>query len=93
MVLAGEQAVQAAGAIQDQNQRTDGCEGREAWSTDRGHSYYLYDDATNPQASPANWSRYEAILAKVMKLEVAPAESGNLPRVRHRYVEHPVSPD
>src|SRR5665811_2326975 len=44
-----------------------------------GHSYYLYDDATNPQASPANWSRYEAILAKVMKLEVDPAESGNLP--------------
>ena len=35
-----------------------------------GNAYYLYDDGTNPQASAANWSRYEAILSKLMKMEV-----------------------
>jgi hypothetical protein len=58
-----------------------------------GHSYYLYDDATNPQASAANWSRYEVILAKVMKLEVDHGDGGNSPPARRRYVEHPFSLD
>jgi hypothetical protein len=50
--------------------------------------YYLYDDASNPQASSANWGRYEAILAKLMKLDVYHADDGKSPgRVRRRYVE------
>jgi hypothetical protein len=35
-----------------------------------GGDLYLYDDATDPERSAANWRRYEAILAKLMKLEV-----------------------
>jgi hypothetical protein len=50
--------------------------------------YYLYDDGTNPQSSTANWRRYEAILAKLMKLEVDHSEGMKSPgRVRRRYVE------
>jgi hypothetical protein len=44
-----------------------------------GNAYYLYDDGTNPQASAANWSRYEAILSKLMKMEVDHADGGRLP--------------
>jgi hypothetical protein len=50
--------------------------------------YYLYDDATNPQSSPANWCRYEAILERVMKLEIDQADGGRAAgRVKRRYVE------
>jgi hypothetical protein len=51
--------------------------------------HYLYDDATNPEASDANWRRYEAILARLMKLEVDQAEGGtSRGRVRRpRYEE------
>jgi hypothetical protein len=58
-----------------------------------GHCYYLYDDGTNPQASAANWSRYEAILAKLMKLEVDHGAAGSTGRARRRYEEHPLSPE
>ena len=33
--------------------------------------YYLYDDATNPDRSTANWERYQAILHKVMQLVIS----------------------
>jgi hypothetical protein len=33
--------------------------------------YHLYDHGTNPEASPANWKRYQLILSKLMKLSVA----------------------
>jgi hypothetical protein len=50
--------------------------------------YYLYDDATNPQASAANWRRYEAILASLMKLEVDTESAGKQKgRARRRHVE------
>jgi hypothetical protein len=50
--------------------------------------YYLYDDATNPQSSTANWRRYEVTLERVMKLEVDQADGGKRSgRVRRRYVE------
>jgi len=50
--------------------------------------YYLYDDGTNPQSSTANWRRYEAILERVMKLEIEQADGGRAAaRVRRRYVE------
>ncbi len=53
-----------------------------------GHAYYLYDDGSNPQASAANWRRYEAILARLMKLEVDNTDSGRTKvRARRRYVE------
>jgi hypothetical protein len=58
---------------------------------DGGNFLYLYDDATNPQASAANWRRYEAILERVMKLEVDHGEGGNSPRARRRYVERPAT--
>jgi hypothetical protein len=35
-----------------------------------GECYYLYDDSTNPESSTANWQRYVAILAKLMKYQV-----------------------
>jgi hypothetical protein len=35
-----------------------------------GTFLYLYDDATNPQMSAANWQRYEAILERLMKMEI-----------------------
>jgi hypothetical protein len=55
---------------------------------DGNNFYYLYDDATNPQSSPANWRRYEEILARVMKFEVDEADGGKPPRrVRRRYDE------
>jgi hypothetical protein len=38
--------------------------------------YYLYDDATQPQSSAANWQRYEAILERLMKLEVEQTDDG-----------------
>lgn len=50
------------------------------------HFLYLYDDATNPQASEANWRRYEAILARLMKLEVDGDVDG-----RRRYEPKPWS--
>jgi hypothetical protein len=50
--------------------------------------YYLYDDATNPQISAANWRRFAAILEKLMKLEVDQTEGGtSRGRVRHRRYE------
>jgi hypothetical protein len=49
--------------------------------------YYLYDDATQPQSSPANWRRYEAILERVMRLEVEEYDGKSKGRVsRRRYV-------
>jgi hypothetical protein len=46
---------------------------------------HLYDDGTNPQASAANWRRYEAMLAKLMKLEIDHANSGRTRgRIRRR---------
>jgi hypothetical protein len=52
------------------------------------HFYYLYDDGTNPQASPANWRRYEAILANLMKLEVEHGDDRiSRGRVRRQYEE------
>jgi hypothetical protein len=54
-----------------------------------GHCYYLYDDGSNPQASSANWIRYEAILARLMKLEVDSSGGGRPGRLRRkrRYVD------
>jgi len=40
-----------------------------------GRFLYLYDDATNPQMSAANWRRYEAILERLMKMEIENAAS------------------
>lgn len=36
--------------------------------------YYLYEDATNPSESKANWDRYQGILAKLIKLEADSVE-------------------
>jgi hypothetical protein len=44
-----------------------------------GKFLYLYDDASTPHTSAANWQRYEAILAKLMKMEIADADGGRLP--------------
>jgi hypothetical protein len=46
--------------------------------------YYLYDDATNPQVSAANWRRYEAVLEQVMRLEVEQDDGKPRARVRRR---------
>lgn len=35
--------------------------------------YHLYNDATNPENSEANWKRYQIVLSKLMKLKVSPA--------------------
>lgn len=39
---------------------------------ENGSYFYFYGDGTNPERSPANWNRYQAILAKLMKLQVEP---------------------
>ena len=58
---------------------------------DGGNYYYLYDDATQPQSSAANWHRYEQILEKLMRMEVE-EDDGKSRRVRRRrYVEHSLS--
>jgi hypothetical protein len=42
---------------------------------------YLYNDATNPENSAANWRRYEAIMARLMKSDVQHFEK----RQSHHY--------
>jgi hypothetical protein len=49
--------------------------------------YYLYDDATQPQSSAAHWRRYEAILERLMKLEVEEHDGKSRRVKRRRYVE------
>jgi hypothetical protein len=52
-----------------------------------GHYYYLYDDATQPQSSAANWRRYEQILEKLMRMEVEEDDGKSRRRRQRRYVE------
>ena len=35
-----------------------------------GPPYYLYEDSTAPDATPANWRRYENILRRLQKLVI-----------------------
>jgi hypothetical protein len=55
------------------------------------HYYHLYDDATNPESSAANWARYQGIMAKLMKLDVE-YDDGRRPAAmkwpRRRYQEY-----
>ncbi len=46
------------------------------FASEHGKSYHLYDDYSMPEKTINNWARYQAILFKLMKLEIKPAERG-----------------